>query len=143
MLRPKAGTPPLSNSDNNNPSEEDHNETYENIEDTYEYSENISKVDHDIKLDVSEKGGSVPQEPSKPSPPSPYADTEEKFWLVYQKLLEKERSNPSNHMSVDKDTVSKADLISSLYDSGQFSITEANESFAKAVKSGRTKGGFI
>ena len=42
-------------------------------------------------------------------------------------------------MSVDKDTVSKADLISSLYDSGQFSITEANDSIAKAVESGELK----
>lgn len=70
---------------------------------------------------------------------SPEADTEEKFWLIYQKLLEKEQSNPSNHMLVDKDTVSKADLISSLYDSGQFSITEANDSIAKVVESGELK----
>jgi hypothetical protein len=98
----------------------------------------------------TEKGTSVlpePQNPSPPPPPSPLpTETESEtkqldliFWSIYTTVLEKERNNPANHMTADKDTVGRSELIVALYDSGYFSNLEAKKAIARAIQSNKLK----
>jgi hypothetical protein len=131
------GTPPLFDSERDNSSRENHNKSCKNIEYILEDRKNISKKREELESEISEKEDSTLQELSQPSPLSPEIKAEEKFWAVYSELLQKEQKDPSNHMIVDKDTVSGAELISRLYDSGKFSRIEAEEFIEKAVESGK------
>jgi hypothetical protein len=61
------------------------------------------------------------------------------FWQVINTLLEKERLNPNNHMSDDKDTIGKNDIIETLYENGYCSGLEAENLINDAVRSGELK----
>jgi hypothetical protein len=61
------------------------------------------------------------------------------FWQVINTLLERERLNPNNHMSDDKDTIGKTDIIETLYENGYCSRLEAYNLINDAVRSGELK----
>ena len=131
-----SGMPSPYNGENENSDKENHNQLDKNIKDLSENNENISKDEYKIGPNFFGKEGSVIQEPSELSPLSP-EKSEQKFWSIYDCLLRKEQQNPSNHLAIDKDTVSGPELVSYLYESGQFSITEAREFISNAIKSGK------
>jgi hypothetical protein len=129
--------PAFTENENNTSSVENCEEIDENVENISLDNENIIKQSDGQLSETSGKEDSIPQEPSELSPLSPTIKIEGKFWAIYQQLLEKEQKSPSNHMTIDKDTISGTALISCLYDSGEFSRTQANEFIAKAVQSGQ------
>ena len=115
-------TPTPINDKNDSPSEDDHGRIYENIDNMPDNSENITEGSHEPVPETLEKGYSVSQEPSLSSPLSP-----ETFWMVYNRLEEKELQNPSNVMEIDKNTVNEDELLVALYDTGQCSKVEGEE----------------
>jgi hypothetical protein len=59
------------------------------------------------------------------------------FWTVYEELERLEREDPSNHMSVDKDTVNHNKLHEALLASGKFYGGEATQIIEDMVNAGR------
>jgi len=83
----------------------------------------------------------IPLEASASSaPPAFNGDkTETDFWQVFDGLVDKERLNPDNHMSDDKDTIGRTRLIEALYDSGKFSRLQAHNIINDVIRSGELK----